>query len=468
MPELVDDKNVFSLLEVAGSIQKTIAARYTSQFWVKAEMNKLNHYPHSGHCYPDLVEKFNGKVIAQLKSTLWKDDFNRINENFLNVVKTPLKDGIKMLFCARITFDPLHGLALRIVDIDPVFSLGELEREKQESISRLKKEGIFDRNRSLVFPLLPKRMAIISVQTSKGYADFLKMIDGNPWGYRFSHTLFPSLLQGDRAVESILVQLDKVRRVSDHFDVVAIIRGGGGDVGLSCFNHYRLSKEIALFPLPVITGIGHATNETVVEMVAYRNAITPTELADFLLQKFHNFSVPLKRAEEVLVSKTRAIIAEERQRLQHTVRYFRSVTDNVLSRSGHEMQQTVRDLFRQSNQTLFRERQATTSGIEKIRNFSLSMCNARKQQIAQNMLMIKKDVATFFRQENSILSNVLKTVGNMHPDNVLKRGYSITRLNGKAVNRVDQVQSSDTVETSLADGIFLSEVKSKNKHPAHE
>ncbi|HEY9489810.1 MAG TPA: exodeoxyribonuclease VII large subunit, partial [Chryseosolibacter sp.] len=185
MPETVDGKQIFSLLEVTTSIQKTIALRYTSSFWVKAEMNKLNYYPHSGHCYPELVEKMDGRVIAQFKSTLWKDDYNRINENFLSVLQAPLKDGIRMLFCARITFDPVHGLALRITDIDPIFSLGELEREKQASIERLRKEGIFGRNRSLDFPLLPQRLAIISVQTSKGYADFNKMIEGNPWGYKF-------------------------------------------------------------------------------------------------------------------------------------------------------------------------------------------------------------------------------------------------------------------------------------------
>src|SRR5690606_29841452 len=173
MPEIVDGRKVFTLVEVAASIQKTVAQRYASSFWVKAEMNKLNYYPHSGHCYPDLVEKVDGgRVIAQLKSTLWRDDYVRINENFLSVVKSPLTEGIKILFCARITFDPVHGLALRITDIDPVFSLGELEREKQETISKLKEEGIFDRNKTLPFPLLPQRLAVISVQTSKGYADF--------------------------------------------------------------------------------------------------------------------------------------------------------------------------------------------------------------------------------------------------------------------------------------------------------
>ena len=283
MPETVADRSIFSLLEVTRSIQKTLADRYGSSFWVKAEMNKLNHYPHSGHCYPDLVEKKDGKVIAQLRSVLWKDDYLRINHSFLRLVKTPLKDGISMLFCARITFDPVHGLSLRIIDIDPAFSLGELEREKIETLEKLRAAGIFDRNKNLKIEPVPQRIAIISVETSKGYADFQKVIANNAWGYRFFHFLFPSVLQGDRAVESIVYQLNRIRKVISHFDAVAIIRGGGGEVGLSCFNDYELASEIALFPLPVITGIGHATNETVVEMIAYKNAITPTDLANYLL-----------------------------------------------------------------------------------------------------------------------------------------------------------------------------------------
>lgn len=466
MPDLIDGKKIFSLLEVTTSIQKALALRYSSSFWVKAEMNKLNHYPHSGHCYPDLVEKYEGRVIAQFKSTLWRDDYIRINNHFLKVLNTPLTDGIVMLFCARITFDPVHGLALRIIDIDPVFSLGELEREKQESISRLQHEGIFDRNKSLAFPLLPQRLAIISVETSKGYADFNKVIQGNAWGYKFFTLLFPSLLQGERAVESIRYQLDRIRKVAHHFDVVAIIRGGGGEVGLSSFNNYTLAKEIALFPLPVITGIGHATNETVTEMVAFRNAITPTELADFLLQKFHDFSTPVLRAEETLISKAERLILEERQRLRHTVKFFRSVTDNVLIRSHHAIENQERDLFKQANLTVLRQQQLGVSLAHKLRNLSLSYCKEQQQEVAKQSFAMQKSVATFVKHERIALSNVSKTIDNMHPDNVLKRGYSITRVNGKAVSSTDHLRLGDVMETTLSDGRVISQVSETRKSPS--
>jgi len=261
MPEVRADKTVFTLSEVARSIQKTLSDRYQRTYWIKAEMNKLNHYVHSGHCYPELLEKQDGKVTAEMRATLWKGDYNRINKQFITLTGEPLKNGITVLMQATIHFDPVHGLSLHIVDIDPAYSLGELEREKQFNIQALKERGIFDANKQLPFPLLPKRIAIISVETSKGLADFLKIIEHNPDGYLFEYQLFPALLQGDKSISSIISQLQIIRQKIHHFDVIAIIRGGGGEVGLSAYNNLQLASAIATFPIPVITGIGHATNE---------------------------------------------------------------------------------------------------------------------------------------------------------------------------------------------------------------
>lgn len=295
MSEQNEDRQIFTLQEVARSIQKTIANRYGSAYWIRAEINKLNHYPHSGHCFPELVEKKEGKVVAEMRSTLWSTDYKRINQEFLEAVKEPLKDGITVLMLASIQYDPLYGLSLKIHDIDPVFSLGQLELEKVQSIARLKKEGLFHLNKQLPFPLVPKRLAIISVESSKGYADFNQIILNNPHKYTFEMELFPALLQGDRSVASIIYQLMAIKERANEFDVVLIMRGGGGEVGLSSYNHYDLASAIAAFPLPVMTGIGHSTNETVSELVAYRKAITPSELADFLIRHFHDFAEALEQ-----------------------------------------------------------------------------------------------------------------------------------------------------------------------------
>ena len=276
------ERQIFTLKQVVSSIRKTIEERYKQLYWVKAEMHKLNLYP-SGHAFPELVQKEDDKIVAQIGGAIWKQNFQRINKQFVDVVKEPLKEGTNLLLQVKITYSETFGLSLQILDIDPSFTLGELQREREETLKRLQKEGILNANQRLSFPLLPQRIAIVSADTSKGLSDFMKVLDNNPWGYRFFSMLFPAYLQGDVAVASIVEQLKKIEKVKHHFDVVVIVRGGGAEVGMSCYNHYELCKAIATFPLPVLSGIGHSTNLTVAEMVAFRNAITPTELADFLI-----------------------------------------------------------------------------------------------------------------------------------------------------------------------------------------
>ena len=463
MPEKENDRTIFTLLEVTKSIQKTLSERYTSSFWVKAEMNKLNYYPQSGHCYPDLVEKKDGKVIAEMLSNLWRDDYQRINNNFLNVLKEPLKSGINILFCAKITYDPANGLRLRIIDIDPSYSLGNLEKEKQETISKLKQEGIFNTNRSLQIALLPKRIAIISVQTSKGYSDFIQIIETNPWGYKIFQMLFPALLQGDRAVVTIMNQLNRIRKVIDHFDAVAIIRGGGGDVGLTCYNNYELSRAIALFPIPVITGIGHSTNETVSEMIAFKNAITPTELADYLLQKFHNYSVPVQKAQETITDKTRRLLKEENLRLFNLVRYFKSVTGNMLIKSENEIQNKLRSLIRLSAYFIQKNREFQITIITGLRKSIQLQLNNQRQLVKQSILNFRRDVIAYLNGSKKDVENLERHIELMKPVNVLKRGYSITSINGKVVQKVDDVKKGDLLKTVVSDGQITSVAKKINK-----
>ena len=241
-------RKYFSLLELAQSIESVIKKTYTKSYWVKAEIAKLNFYSKSGHCYPDLVEKEDGVVLAQIRATIWAGQFNDINAKFKKVTKQPLSDGMTVLIRTSVGFSPVYGMSLQIIDIEPTFTLGELAKEKQESIDRLIKEGISTVINNFKPSLLIQRLAIISVETSKGYQDMLKVIDNNDWGYKYFHMLFPALLQGEGAVRSIIEQLNRIRKVINHFDSVLIIRGGGGDIGLSSFDNYKLAKEVACFP----------------------------------------------------------------------------------------------------------------------------------------------------------------------------------------------------------------------------
>jgi len=437
MSEVINNKTVFSLLEVANSIQKTINARYTSSYWVKAEMNKLNHYSHSGHCYPELVEKKDNKVIAEMRAVLWKGNFDKINAQFLKTLNEPLKDGIKILFLTQINFDPKYGISLNILDIDPSYTLGDLEKEKQQNIIRLKNENLFDKNKTLQLPLIPQRIAIISVETSKGYADFLNVIDNNQWNYKFFHMLFPSLLQGDKAPSNIIEQLHKIRKVYHHFDLVAIIRGGGGDIGLASYNNYDLAKAVASFPLPVLTGIGHATNETVTEMVAHSNHITPTKLAESLLQKFHDFSVPVQRAEEQIIYQARMVLNENKFNLKNEMKFFKSLTQNILNQNN--------SLLNQLPITLSRE----------IKN----LIKENKLYLDQNSEHIKKDAQQLLKYQKQRLDSLEKNVEILDPINVLKRGFSITKFNGKSIKNPNDLEIGQNVKTILYEGELISKIE---------
>ncbi|MCR6642110.1 MAG: exodeoxyribonuclease VII large subunit [Sporocytophaga sp.] len=460
MPKLIYDKNVFSLLEVTKSIQKTLSERYKNAFWVMAEMNKLNHYKHSGHCYPELVEKQDGKVIAQLKSILWKTDYLNANDKFLKVLKEPLKDGIKILFLAKICFDPGYGLALNILEIDPHYTLGDLEREKKETIQKLQHEGIYDQNKTLKLPLLPQRLAIISVETSKGYADFMKVIKENSWNYKFFTVLFPALLQGEKAIEDIIRQLRRIKTVISHFDAVAIIRGGGGDVGLSCYNNYSLAKEIALFPIPVLTGIGHATNETVAEMISYSNQITPTKLAEFLLQKFHNFSIPVQKAEDKIKDKSLRMIMDEKARFHSASRLFRSVANNSINKFNNAIVNESKSLSHHSFYIIKKENLCLKTVTADMRKDSKVLLRQSLLLLSQNKKEIVKSLPGFIESKSQELKNIEKNINNMSPESVLKRGYSITLYNGKALKSVDKLKKGDLIQTRIIDGVIDSNIKS--------
>lgn len=407
-----DDRQIFTLQQVASSIRKTIENRYLSTYWVKVELHKLNLFA-SGHAFPELVQKEEGRIVAQMNGTIWKTNFDRINQQFISVVKEPLKEGSVFLMEVKISFTELYGISLQILNIDPNFSLGELQRQRDETLKRLQKEGLLNLNQQLDFPLLPKRVAVISAETSKGLSDFMKVIDQNPYGYQFFTMLFPAFLQGDQASASIINQLERIKKVLHHFDLVVIVRGGGGEVGLTCYNEFELCKAIASFPLPVLTGIGHSTNLTVAEMISFRNAITPTELADFLLQVFHEFAVPVDNAAKSL----------------------RNRSELLLSMNNLQFSKLVGE-FKSANQFL-------------LQNQHLNLDQLR--------LRIENGKRVLLQKELNALSLIEGMVRVLDPKNVLKRGFSITRVDGKIITPEQKVEVGMSIETTT----FEQTIKSK-------
>lgn len=391
--DIFNDRPVYTLSDISKSLQSIISKTYNQPYYIKAEIIKLNYYPRTGHCYPELAEKEDEKIKAQMRAIIWSSQYKTINERFKKITGDIIKEGITILCLASIEYSPQYGLALHIQDIEPTFTLGEMAKSKIAVIERLKKEGIFNANKKMQLPLIPKRIAIISIETSKGYSDFMITLRQNNWNYKFDCQLFPAILQGEKAITTITEQLAVIRSRITEFDCVVIIRGGGGDVGLSCYDHYQLAREVATFPIPVLSGIGHSTNETVTEMVAYANKITPTEVAYFLIQKFHDFSILIEDFQNFILK----------------------------------------------------------TATDRIKNDFINMGN--------NTRLIKLFSKQIIEKQQAIIDNYIKQLELLHPDNILKRGFSITYYKGKVITDSNNLQNEDLIVTQYYKGKTESIIK---------
>lgn len=436
----------FTLKQVAESIRKTIAERYSRTYWVSAEMHKLNA-TRKGHCYPELVQKENESIVVEMRGTIWKQQFERIQQKFYEIVKEPIRDGMELLFQVKITYHPLYNIGLEIIDIDPNYTLGALQRERQETLERLNREGILNANQHLEMALVPKRLAIISQADSKGYSDFVTLLNGHPKRYHFNTFLFEATLQGDLAISSIQSQLKRIERIKHHFDAVVIIRGGGGEIGMHCYNHYELAKAIATFPLPVLTGIGHSTNLTVCELIAFRNGITPSDMAYFLLGIFEELDAPL---DEILIRLPKQIqhfMQLTGNRFNQLTRSFREEVQSALNQEKHLFLNTVKEFefrvkyrmthssqalselrnqIRSSSSYLF-ETQKTRLGnqINLLRIHGSSILNTTKQEIVQQENQLIRVLPRIVESETAKLEQAERHIKILDPINILQRGFAI-------------------------------------------
>ncbi|MBX2949418.1 MAG: exodeoxyribonuclease VII large subunit [Crocinitomicaceae bacterium] len=445
-----EKRQVFSLRQVVASVRKTIEERYQSLYWVKAEMHKLNLYP-SGHAFPELVQKEEGKIVAQINGSIWKHNLQRINQQFMTVLKEPMKEGSTLLLQVKVSFSELYGVSLQIMDIDPSYTLGELQRERQETLLRLQQEGLINKNQQLAFPMLPQRIAIISADTSKGLSDFMKVLNQNQFGYAFFTHLFFAYLQGDAATESITRQLKAIEKVRHHFDIVVIVRGGGGEVGLSCYNNYELCKAIATCPLPVLTGIGHSTNLTVAEMIAYRNAITPTELGEYLLQVFHEFSVPVERAVEQIQRASRTVLERTNATFSQTVKQLKSTVQTNLLTHHNKWSTLSRKLNAKSELSVQRQHERLKFMQKDLTTISKRFQLEKMTYLNDAELFLKQNATKTVRKKSQEMDVLQRQIQLLDPKNVLKRGYSIVRMEGKSVAASNSPKAGEQLDIETYD-----------------
>ena len=408
----------FTLFELNQLIRQTLDANLEPSYWVAAEIGELR-MNQKGHCYLELVEKEEEKVVAKQRSTIWAYTYRNLSPWFETMTGQSLKPGIKILCNVVVQFHELYGLSLNIRDIDANYTLGERAKKRQEVIDQLKEEGVFNMNKMLELPLVPQNIAIISSPSAAGFGDFMHQIQHNSFGYTFHIRLFKAIMQGEEAVASIVNALHRVHHLSDQFDLLVIIRGGGSQIDLDCFDIYELATHVAQFPLPVITGIGHERDETITDLVAHTKMKTPTAVAELLINGMRNFEFNVETIFKSIANRTTQYLQQEGLRLQKFIYQLRSVSHSRI------MQQ-----------------------------------DQKAAALHQGM---KHASAQYFREAERKIYLLENSLELLNPQNVLSRGYAIASHKNKMLKDTGKLKKGDIIQIETLDHRITSKFESAEK-----
>lgn len=406
----------FSLLELNARVRDALQEALPERYWVRAEISEARIHP-SGHCYLELIEKEEptGRTVAKARATIWATTFRLLRPWFEQSTGQLFTSGIKILVLVSPVFHELYGYSLTIHDIDPTYTLGDAARRRAAILQQLRDEGVADMNKELVWPPLPQRFAIISSPSAAGYGDFMNQLQNNPYGYRVYTALFPASMQGEQTERSIIEALDRIASHEELFDGVVIIRGGGATSDLNSFDSYPLAANVAQFPLPVITGIGHERDDTVIDLVANTRVKTPTAAAEWIIARLHEADLHVAGLSLSISEAVRDRLQREKQTLQRTT----SALPMLVERR------------------ILNERHKSELWLEQIKHALRSRLDA----------------------ERSRLDQLATTVELVSPQSLLQRGYSLTLHQGCVVKSVTNLAPGETIETLLADGSVVSRVE---------
>ena len=409
----------YSLSELGKCIKMTLKTAFAEPVWVRAEISEM-HENVSGHCYLDLIEKADDTdvLVAKQKATIWAFTYRMLKPYFESETGATLRAGMKVLLLCEVEFHEVYGISLNVRDIDPAFTVGEMAVRRAEIIRRLTDDGIVDMNKQQPLAPVPQRVAVISSATAAGYGDFCDQLRNNVFGYTFYTKLFPATMQGAQTEQSVVAALDKICDFIDNFDVVVIIRGGGATSDLVAFDNYNLALHCAQFPLPIISGIGHQRDESVVDLVAHTRVKTPTAAAEFLVARINDFEKNIDEMAQNVAFSAREVVHDELLRLQQRIARL-GVVQRVCVRHDAALQ-----------------------------HLTMRLRNAAKMAISS---------------EEKRMSLVEKSIEYADPATLLQRGFTLTTKHGKIVKSVCDVAPGDIVTTHLADGAFTAMVQQREK-----
>lgn len=410
-----------SLYELSTTIAEVLAKNLEPSYWVVAEIGQLQTNQ-KGHCYLELVEKEGNQIKAKTRATIWSYTYRNLSTWFQGITGQSLKAGMKILFNATVQYHEVYGFSLNIRDIDAQYTLGERAKKRQEIISQLQEDGVFDMNKELPLPVVPQKIAVISSETAAGFEDFMNQLVNNEFGYAVEVELFNSVMQGDQAEASMINAMHQVFERAEQFDLLVIIRGGGATLDLDCFDRYELSSHIAQFPIPVITGIGHERDETIADMVAHTKMKTPTAVAEFILSGFRRFEIDLLDKFSILSNSLNDTLEEESQLIDQQIFRFQRIAQHRLNKEENKLNNMIKELHFTHQNSLKTQQLKFESFVQALRR-----------------------VPILLDKQANLLEHFEKELEVLDPENVLKRGYSIATIHGKNVNKIDKIAEDSKI-----------------------
>lgn len=410
------EQAAISLYELNNLVRGVIANTFSQSFWIRAEMSDVR-VAQNGHCYLEFIEKDskNRNIIAKARGSIWANVFRLLKAYFESETGQAFSSGLKVLVQVSVEFHELYGYSLNVHNIDPTYTLGDQARNRALILKQLEEEGVLTLNKELELPTITNRIAVISSPTAAGYEDFCNQLENNTDGFVFYTHLFPAIMQGERTEESIISALDRVYEHADKFDAVIIIRGGGATSELSSFDSYLLAANCAQFPLPVITGIGHERDDTVLDIVAHTRAKTPTAVAEFLIKRIQSAAINMYELQEAIITSTNRKITEESVSLNTFATHFSYLTKDY-----------------------------TKDQLNKI-----SVFTERLKSLTKKVIVDEKHRLTNQEQFLKLIS----------PENILKKGYTLTIRDNKIVKNSAELKEGDTITNRFFDGDVISIVK---------
>lgn len=425
-----------SLFELNSLVREAIEEYVTDEYWVEAEL--ASAHESGGHCYMELIQKEDGSntPIARASARCWRSTWALLKPHFERETGQTLRGGLKVLLQVYPQFHENFGFSWIVTDIDPTYTLGDMARRRQEIIRRLKEEGVFDLNKELELPLFAQHIAVISSDSAAGYGDFCKQLSENKQGFKFAVELFSAVMQGEQVEQTVIAALNEINERREDFDCVVIIRGGGSTSDLSGFDTLALAENVANFPLPVITGIGHDRDESVLDMVSHTRVKTPTAAAAFLIEHLQDVYSLIVEAEEDVIRCVTDRLQKERLRIDRLIELLPKQLAAFLTAQHARLGRLIELLPRQTAACLTSQRG------------NLDLLAATMHGVLERRML----------RENHRMEMLEHRADAVNPEKLLQRGYSITRSNGRVVRSPEQLKAGDEIETTMEKGTIKSVV----------